>query len=187
METFRKIMFTGVLVVISQGSKIQAIVALCLSLFFVRLYGFYRPYIDDIVDTVAELAQWQLFVVIFLILLLRDDEFTEGLPFYIIDVILVINFFTSIMLEILYAIWYYCYKRMFGIKGGDINMMFGNIDEGVKFSIKDEIKNQNDLNAGLADEMLEEQQGKTSDLISVKESCHVTVFTKQTSPRVHPL
>lgn len=140
VETIRKIVFTGVLAVISQGSKLQAIVALFVSLFYVKLYGYYRPYIDDIIDAVAEFAMWQLFTIFFLILLLRDDEFKDGLPFYVIDVILVINFFASIFLELAYIVVTFFYRWFYGIKGNDINVMFGYIEaESNKYSMKGEI------------------------------------------------
>jgi hypothetical protein len=47
VETVNRLLLTGVLVVIAQGSAVQIIVGTVFSMFFLKLSEFYRPYLDD--------------------------------------------------------------------------------------------------------------------------------------------
>jgi hypothetical protein len=65
VETMRRLMLTGVLVLIAQGSAVQIVVGICLSLFFLVLYDTYPPFADPIVGQVEGVSQRQILSVFF--------------------------------------------------------------------------------------------------------------------------
>jgi hypothetical protein len=60
-ETGRRILLTAVLSVVSPGSSEQNLLAILLSLTFIKLYSYYRPYLLDRNDVLAEMGQIQVF------------------------------------------------------------------------------------------------------------------------------
>eukprot|EP01033_Poteriospumella_lacustris_P006925 gene6925-4991_t len=61
VEATRRIILTAVLSVIAPGTSSQNVLALLMSLLFIKLYGLYKPYVSDDDDTLAELGQFQIF------------------------------------------------------------------------------------------------------------------------------
>jgi hypothetical protein len=73
VECVRRLMLSSMLILVDDGSVAQVVVAMLLSLVSVKVYGHYHPYADDDDDMLAEVAQWNLFLLLFAALLLRVD------------------------------------------------------------------------------------------------------------------
>ena len=82
---------TGGLVFLKPGTGSQIMMSMILCLGSMRIYAGYKPFIEDKVDTFAEVAQWQLFFTMFAALAIRvnvdDESFQDRNSF---DVMLVI-------------------------------------------------------------------------------------------------
>ena len=90
-ETFRRLSMTGALVLFPAGSVSQLSTAIFLSLFGLVAYAYFRPYICWEESGVASMAQFQIFVVVFLGLLGKLDESTfDGNDGKFIGVLLVV-------------------------------------------------------------------------------------------------
>ena len=74
VETIRRIMMTGVIVLVAQGTSLQIVVTMLLALFFIKMYSHFTPFNDEILDTDAEFAQYQVFFVLFIALLMKEDS-----------------------------------------------------------------------------------------------------------------
>ena len=48
-----------------------------MAMFFIKLYAYYKPFEDDLVDTDAEVAQYQVFFAMFLLLIIQNGVFKE--------------------------------------------------------------------------------------------------------------
>jgi hypothetical protein len=106
IETTKRLMLTGVLVLIAQGSAVQIIVGICLSLFFLVLYDTYSPFADPIVGRVEAVSQRQILCVFALALLVKADF--GSVSIVAIDVFLILAVFANLIF-ILYnlAVWRY--------------------------------------------------------------------------------
>jgi hypothetical protein len=62
VETTRRLMLTAVLSVCGPGTSAQALLAVLLALMYIKLYGFYAPYLKDSDDIVGETGQFQIFL-----------------------------------------------------------------------------------------------------------------------------
>jgi hypothetical protein len=63
----------GVLVCISPGTSVQIIVAILISLCFLKIYEVSRPFSDGFAGVSKNVAQWQIFAVFFLVLVVKED------------------------------------------------------------------------------------------------------------------
>mmetsp|Transcript_105536 Transcript_105536/g.305095 ORF Transcript_105536/g.305095 Transcript_105536/m.305095 type:complete len:587 (-) Transcript_105536:58-1818(-) len=59
-ECVRRLAMTSLIVLLNPGSTTQIFVGLILALVCVKMFGYYRPYLDDSSDILAELAQWMI-------------------------------------------------------------------------------------------------------------------------------
>ena len=73
VETVHRLLLTGILVVITQGTGTQVIVGVTVALLFLKLIDVYRPYSDPIVQHVRVMCQWQIYFVFFLALIMKAD------------------------------------------------------------------------------------------------------------------
>jgi hypothetical protein len=73
VETSQRILLTGVLVLISQGSALQIIVGALLTLLFLHLYARYEPFCDSFVLSIKIISYWQIFFVFWIALLVKAD------------------------------------------------------------------------------------------------------------------
>ena len=90
-ETLRKLALTGGLVFLKPGTASQIMMSMILCLGSMRVYSGYKPFVEDKIDTFAEVAQWQLFFTMFAALAIRVDVDGESLQDrYSFDVMLVI-------------------------------------------------------------------------------------------------
>lgn len=103
VETFNRLFLTGVLVVISQGSAVQIIIGVAVSLLFVKITDIYRPYADRKIQTLREICQWQIFSVFFIAILLKADF--GSVERVALDVFLVLVVMANLALDVLQAIW----------------------------------------------------------------------------------
>jgi hypothetical protein len=74
VETVRKLMLSGGLVLLGPGTMEQIIVSLMICLASIRIFSGCEPYIEYKVDVFMEMSQWQIFFVMFAALLIRVDE-----------------------------------------------------------------------------------------------------------------
>ena len=93
MELGRKLMFNGLVVFFNKGSIEQILAALLLSLIYLALVLYFQPYQDSTDDVVAGVAQLQLFMTLFLGLLIqmRAGEGTRGLDMDAISLFIVMS------------------------------------------------------------------------------------------------
>jgi hypothetical protein len=62
VETTRRLVLTAVLSVCGAGTGSQAILALLLAQLYIKLYGYCRPYLENMDDMEAEVGQYQIFL-----------------------------------------------------------------------------------------------------------------------------
>jgi hypothetical protein len=86
VECFRRISLSGLLVVFGAGSTRQVIVATFLALFFIRVGAFYNAQRANEDDTLAETCNWQLFLILYVCLLIR----VGAAPYYVGSLLLFI-------------------------------------------------------------------------------------------------
>ena len=73
VECIRRLMLSSMLILVGDGSAAQVVVALFICLFSIKVYSYYKPFVEDEDDVLAEIAQWQLFCVFFAALMIRLD------------------------------------------------------------------------------------------------------------------
>lgn len=93
----QRLLLTGVLVVIAQGSGTQIIVGTVIALCFLKVYDLFHPFNDDNIQRLRELCQWQIFAVFFLALLLKADF--ESVNRRALDAFLVIAVSTNVVAD----------------------------------------------------------------------------------------
>ncbi|GMI14630.1 hypothetical protein TrVE_jg5504 [Triparma verrucosa] len=74
VETLRKLMLSGGLVIWGSGSLSQVVVSMLICLAAMRIFAGCEPYIKYSVDVFNEMSQWQIFFAMFAALLIRVDE-----------------------------------------------------------------------------------------------------------------
>jgi hypothetical protein len=73
VETANRLLLTGILVLIEQGSAVQIVIGILLSLLFIFLYDLFSPFDDPVITSVKSISQWQIFFVFFIALLFKAD------------------------------------------------------------------------------------------------------------------
>jgi quinol-cytochrome oxidoreductase complex cytochrome b subunit len=89
---------------LGSGTSTQSVFAVVLALAFTRLHISCAPYHDPEVVRCAEVALWQLFFVLFMIMVTQNTDLGSGVPLEVIDLILVITFFGNIITDIVLTI-----------------------------------------------------------------------------------
>jgi hypothetical protein len=102
IETIRRILLTGALVLVRQNSTMQIAVGILLSLIFVKLYAYFQPFEKDKMNFLSEVAQYQVCFVFFIFLLLRDDGFRSNNEM-LCDVCLVLASIALVLADLMYA------------------------------------------------------------------------------------
>ena len=72
-ESYRRILLTSVITVIAPGTSTQRVLAILLSLFTIKIYGYFLPYALLQDGELAEVGQYQIFFTFFIILLIKDN------------------------------------------------------------------------------------------------------------------
>ena len=70
IETTRRLFMTAVLSVIGDDSSSRIIFGMMITLFFIKLYEYYQPYGNNEVSTMQEIAQFQVFLTLFVALMI---------------------------------------------------------------------------------------------------------------------
>lgn len=73
VETFQRLLLTGILVIIGQGSAIQILVGSLISLFYIYIFRKYEPYNDTLIFSIKIITFWQIFFVFWIALLIKAD------------------------------------------------------------------------------------------------------------------
>jgi predicted outer membrane repeat protein len=73
IETYRRLILTAVLSVLSAGSSEQIVAAMLLALAFIGLYGSYQPYDDAQDGELAHIGQYQIYFTFFAALIVQND------------------------------------------------------------------------------------------------------------------
>lgn len=72
-ETTQRLLLTGILVLIAQGSAVQIVVGTLFTLIFLHLYEVYEPYCDNLVLSIKIVSYWQIIFVFWIALLIKAD------------------------------------------------------------------------------------------------------------------
>jgi hypothetical protein len=105
IETANRLLLTGLLVLIEQGSAIQIVIGILLSLLFIHLYDHFHPFDDHVIATIKNISQWQIFFVFFIALLFKanfssiDSTALTGILIVVIFLNLLLDF-----MKILYSL-----------------------------------------------------------------------------------
>jgi hypothetical protein len=73
VETTRRLLLTAGLSVIAPGSSSQNVLSVMLAFFYVKLYGYFKPYKNDVDDYIAEVGQVAVFVTFFIALIVQNS------------------------------------------------------------------------------------------------------------------
>ncbi len=106
METFRRLVLTAVLTVVSQGSTEQAVVSVLVSIAFVKLYAFFAPYVEDKDDILAEVGQYQILFTFFGALIIQGKLVNKGYNPFIGGSLILINI-GVVLVPLLFAVQEY--------------------------------------------------------------------------------
>jgi len=72
-ECLRRLMLTGMLIFCLPGTAYQMVIGILISQLTIKMYSFYKPFVEDDDDFLAEITQWQTFFVLFGALLIFVD------------------------------------------------------------------------------------------------------------------
>ena len=106
VETAYRLLLTGILVIIAQGSGVQIIVGIMVALFFLKLCDIYRPYDDEKVQLLRDISQWQIFFVLFVALLLKADF--NSVNRAALDALLILAITVNIVVDGTHMVWNKC-------------------------------------------------------------------------------
>jgi hypothetical protein len=73
VETSQRLLLTGILVIIGQGSAIQILVGSLISLCYMFAHRQYEPDMDDLIFSIKTVSFWQIFLVFWIALLIKAD------------------------------------------------------------------------------------------------------------------
>ena len=79
VETVRKLVLTAGLIFFQPGTAAQIVLSILVCLLSMRVYSGWKPFVSEEHDKLAEVAQWQLFFVMFAALLIRVNMDGESL------------------------------------------------------------------------------------------------------------
>lgn len=102
-ETSQRLLLTGVLVLIAQGSAIQIIVGALLTLTFLHLYARYEPFSDGFVLSIKIISFWQIFFVFWIALLIKADF--PSISSHFLGVCLVFTVFWNLLVDLCRVCW----------------------------------------------------------------------------------
>ena len=106
VETLHRLTLTGVLILIRQGSVIQVIVGIAISLLFLNLCDRFKPYTDKNLQAAKTLSHWQIFAVFELALLLKTDfDAVDGTT---VGAFLIVAVFANVIVDIIRGVFILC-------------------------------------------------------------------------------
>jgi hypothetical protein len=113
IETYRRILLAGVLIVCHHGRTLQLVVACVVCVASILLYSLCDPYQSATATLSSKLTLWQLFGLFFVLLVASDESFSvtrqRGMDWAMIGIII-----TAVVVE---AVVYYLPSRLYSKKG----------------------------------------------------------------------
>lgn len=106
VETIRRLLLTGALVLVGENSTMQIVVGILLAQLFIKLYAYYQPFEKQSLDFLSEVATYQVLMVMFIMLLLRDESFRNNNEVFC-DVCLVLSSLTLVFADLVYSLAFY--------------------------------------------------------------------------------
>jgi hypothetical protein len=97
-ETTQRLLLTGILVLIAQGSAIQIVVGALLTLSFLHLYARYEPFTDGFVLSIKIVSYWQILFVFWIALLIKADF--PSMSDHILGICLVMVIFANLFVDV---------------------------------------------------------------------------------------
>jgi hypothetical protein len=97
-ETSQRLLLTGILVLIAQGSAIQIVVGALLTLSFLHLYARYEPFTDGFVLSIKIVSYWQILFVFWIALLIKADF--PSMSDHILGICLVMVIFANLFVDV---------------------------------------------------------------------------------------
>jgi hypothetical protein len=110
-ETTQRLLLTGILVLIAQGSALQIIVGGLLTLSFLHLHARYEPFSDGFVLSIKIISYWQIFFVFWIALLIKADF--PSISSRSLGVCLVLTVFMNIFIDL----WKVCRTACSSLSG----------------------------------------------------------------------
>jgi hypothetical protein len=102
-ETTQRLVLTGILVLIVQGSAVQIIVGSLLTLTFLHLYARYEPFSDAFVLSIKIISYWQIFFVFWIALLIKAEF--HSISDRLLGVCLVFTVFANVIIDLGKVSW----------------------------------------------------------------------------------
>jgi hypothetical protein len=104
VETVSRLLITGILILIVQGSAVQVITGCCFALAIVKMHDTAQPFLDPSLSAVKGLSLWQIFGVFFIAMLLKADF--PSVDVIALDVVLVLVIFVNLLLDVCTVLWF---------------------------------------------------------------------------------
>lgn len=98
IETFQRLLFTGILSVISQGTSLQILVAMLFACIFIKLYHMYNPWVSESVTATKHMIQWQIYFLFLFALMARNDILSDN--YLLLVMCLVLLIFLNLFVEV---------------------------------------------------------------------------------------
>ena len=116
LETTRCLLLTAVVSVVGFGSTGQLVFGILVAIIYVKLYGYFQPYVQNELDIVQEVAQYQVFFTFFIALLIRDDRLPGDAWARALDALLVIANLSTITAAI--VVYFHLHEVDVGVLAG---------------------------------------------------------------------
>ena len=91
IETMRRLLLTAILGVCGPGSSAQGFMALVLALFYIELYGQYKPYDSPVNNIIARVGQYQIYFTFWGALIMLYDGLGKALDGVISAFLIIVN------------------------------------------------------------------------------------------------
>jgi hypothetical protein len=105
VETISRLMLTGVLMLIAQGSAGQIIVGMIFAVASMLIHNYFEPYIDSNLQVAKYISYWQICGLFFIAILLKADF--ESIKATTLGVILILILFYGVANDICLFLWHY--------------------------------------------------------------------------------
>jgi hypothetical protein len=90
VETIRRLSLTALLSITKPGTSDQSIIAILLSLFFIKLSTYFSPFTTKNNNVMAEIGSFQIFFTFFGILVVQNNLLQGGIDNRFIGILLII-------------------------------------------------------------------------------------------------
>jgi hypothetical protein len=109
VETISRLMLTGVLVLIAQGSAIQIVIGVIFSITIMLVHNYVVPYTDSDLQRARRISHWQICGLFFISLLLKADF--KSMRRSTLGVFLLLILFCGLANDISLCLWHYTLPR----------------------------------------------------------------------------